>query len=172
MGALNTYWLGIDVAKLKLDVALLNAKGKLKSKVFANDPAGLRSLAAWLIERGAGPAECHVCMEATGPYSEAPATALADGGWPVSVVNPLRVKGYSQSLLQRNKTDSADAGLLAQFCKLHTPELWTAPSLQVRQLRGLVDRLQVLKDIALAEGNRLLVDDNYLGRLTTTMLAG
>ena len=151
-------WLGIDVAKLKLDVALLNAKGKLKSKVFANDPAGLRSLAAWLIERGAGPADCHVCMEATGPYSEAPATALADGGWPVSVVNPVRVKGFSQSQLQRNKTDSADAGLLAQFCKLHTPELWTAPSVQVRQLRGLVDRLQVLKDIALAEGNRLQIN--------------
>jgi transposase len=77
-------WLGIDVAKLKLDVALLSftdkhAKGKLKSKVFANDPAGLRLLAAWLIERGAGPADCHVCIEATGPYSEAPATALADG---------------------------------------------------------------------------------------------
>jgi transposase len=58
----------------------------------------------------------------------------------------------AQSLLQRNKTDSSDAGLLAQFCKLHTLDLWTAPSLQVRQLRGLVDRLQVLKDIALAEG--------------------
>lgn len=157
MNATIQYWLGIDVAKLKLDVALLNAKGKLKSKVFANDPAGLRSLASWLVERGAGPGECHVCMEATGPYSEAPATALADGGWPVSVVNPLRVKGFSQSQLQRNKTDSADAGLLAQFCKLHTPELWTAPSLQVRQLRGLVDRLQVLKDMSLAEGNRLQI---------------
>ena len=84
--------------------------------------------------------------------SEAPATAPADGGWPVSVVNPLRVKGFCQSQLQRNKTDSADAGVLAQFYKLHTPKLWTAPSLQVRQLRGLVDRLPVLKDIALAEG--------------------
>ena len=97
-------------------------------------------------------------MEATGPYSEAPATALADAGWAVSVVNPLRVKGFSQSQLLRNKTDSADAGMLAQFCKLHTPELWAAPSLQVRQLRGLVDRLQVLKDISLAEGNRLQIN--------------
>ena len=77
MSSMTTCWLGIDVAKLKLDVALLNAKGKLKSKVFSNDPAGLRSLAAWLVERGAGAGECHVCMEATGPYSEAPATALA-----------------------------------------------------------------------------------------------
>ena len=74
------------------------------------------------------------------------------------MVNPLRVKGFSQSQLLRNKTDSADAGMLAQFCKLHTPELWAAPSLQVRQLRGLVDRLQVLKDISLAEGNRLQIN--------------
>jgi transposase len=165
MSSLLAYWLGIDVAKLKLDVALLNGKGKLKSKVFPNDPAGLRSLAAWLIERGAGPAECHVCMEATGPYSEVPATTLADGGWPVSVVNPLRVKGYSQSQLQRNKTDSADAALLAQFCKLHTPELWVAPTPPVRQLRALVDRLQVLKDISQAESNRLQL---HLGNAVLT----
>ena len=155
-----TFWLGIDVAKLKLDVARLNVKGKLKAKVFTNDAAGHRALMAWLIERGADPAACHVCMEATGPYSEASAIALADAGWSVSVVNPLRVKGFSQSELQRNKTDSADAGLLARFCQLHMPDLWRAPSLPVRQLRALVDRLQVLKDMTQAEGNRLQVHAN------------
>ena len=47
---------------------------------------------------------------------------------------------------------------MALFCKLHTLQLWAAPSPQVRQLRGLVDRLQVLKDISLAEGNRLQIN--------------
>jgi transposase len=167
MSSTLLFWLGIDVAKLKLDVALLNTKGKLKSKVFANEAAGHRALIAWLTEHGAGPDVCYVCMEATGPYSEAPATALADAGWSVSGVNPLRVKGFSQSGLQRNKTDSADADLLARFCQLHKPDLWHAPSLPVRQLRALVDRLQVLKDIALAEGNRLQVHaDNAVFKMS------
>jgi len=30
------YWIGIDVAKLKLDVAVLDARGKIKQKVFDN----------------------------------------------------------------------------------------------------------------------------------------
>ena len=35
---------GLDVAKLKLDIALLN-HGKFKSKVIDNTPAGFRELA-------------------------------------------------------------------------------------------------------------------------------
>ena len=47
--------------------------------------------------------------------SEAAAMALSDAGWRVSVVNPARVKGFAQSELMRNKTDRADAALLARF---------------------------------------------------------
>lgn len=43
---------GIDVAKRKLDIALL-INGKTKSKVFYNSPAGHAGLAQWLIVRGA-----------------------------------------------------------------------------------------------------------------------
>jgi transposase len=44
------------------------------------------------------------------------ALALVDFGWMVSVVNPARIKGFAQSELARNKTDRADAALLARFC--------------------------------------------------------
>jgi hypothetical protein len=33
-------WVGIDVAKSKLDVALLDARGKVKNHVFSNDAKG------------------------------------------------------------------------------------------------------------------------------------
>ena len=56
-------------------------------------------------------------QEATGPYSEAVAIALSDAGWAVSVVNPARVTGFAQSELSRNKTDRADAKLLAKFAQ-------------------------------------------------------
>ena len=39
--------LGLDVAKRKVDVALLVGE-KFKTKVFSNDAAGFRALTAWL----------------------------------------------------------------------------------------------------------------------------
>jgi transposase len=145
---------GIDVSKLKLDVARLRS-GKVRNKVFSNDRSGFKALAAWLSEDGITPAQAHLCMEATGPYSEALAVWLSDGGWSVSVVNPARIKGFAQSELARNKTDKADAALLARFCAALTPERWCPPSPAVRQLRGLVERLQALKDMHQQEMNRM-----------------
>lgn len=158
-----THIVGIDVAKKKLDIALLlngdkdskDHKGKLKSKVFDNNASGFAELQDWLSERGATVHNTQLCMEATGPYSETAATALAEAGWRVSVVNPARVKGYAQSELARNKTDRADAALLARFCASLRPALWTPPSAAWRELRGWVDRLQALKDMRQQEANRV-----------------
>jgi transposase len=156
-------WVGIDVAKSKLDVALLDERGKIKNHVFTNDAKGHAALMAWLFDRGGSPAQLRVCMEATGPYSEAVAMSLADAGWCVSVVNPARIKGFAQSELVRNKTDRADAALLARFCQLMRPEPWVAPALEVRELRALVDRLQSLKEMHQQEANRLEAAMNQAG---------
>ena len=94
-------------------------------------------------------------MEATGPYSEDPATALAYAGWRVSVVNPLSVKKFAESELVRNKTDRTDAALLTRYCAKMQPDVWSPPSKQQRQLRALVDRLQALKEMHQQERNRL-----------------
>lgn len=148
------HFVGIDVSKRKLDVALL-VNGKTKSKVVENTAAGYGLLQRWLNERGATQADSHVCLEATGPYSEGVATALADAGWVVSVVNPARIKGFAQSELLRNKTDQADASLLARFCQAMRPAAWEAPSPEWRILRAWIDRLQALKDMHQQECNRL-----------------
>ena len=155
MNSLVRYWLGVDVSKLKLDVALLDEQGKSKARSFTNDSPGIQQLQRWLNERAVSAGQCHICMEATGPYSEASATALSDAGWRVSVVNPARVKGFAQGELQRNKTDAADASLLARFCARLTPEPWQPPAAEVRQLRALVERLQVIKEMQSQERNRL-----------------
>jgi len=147
-------WVGIDVAKSKLDVALLDERGKIKSHVFANDTMGHAALIAWLRER-AGARMLSACMEATGPYGEAAVIALAEAGFVVSVVNPARVKGFAQSELVRNKTDRADAALLARFGQTMQPEPWVPPAPEVRELRALVERLHSLKDMHQQETNRL-----------------
>jgi transposase len=145
---------GIDVSKRKLDIALL-IDGKRKSKVFDNTTTGHAALSQWLVDRGAMQERTHICLEATGPYSEVVAIALVQARWRVSVVNPARIKGFAQGELARNKTDRADAALLARFCVAMRPGLWEPPSVQLRQLRAWVDRLQALKDMRQQELNRI-----------------
>ena len=145
---------GIDVSKKKLDLVLVRA-GKSKSKVFANNALGHAQLGRWLLDRGCSAQATHVCLEATGPYSESLALALVDAGWRVSVVNPARIKGFAQGELARNKTDRADAALLARFCAAMRPSLWEPPAAAQRQLRAWVDRVQALKDMRQQELNRL-----------------
>ena len=116
-------FVGIDVSKRKLDCAVL-LNGKIKSKVVSNDRPGFALLNAWLQERSAVIDSTHLCMEATGPYSEQAALALVDFGWVLSVVNPVRIKGFAMSELARNKTDRADAALLVHFCAAMLPIVW------------------------------------------------
>lgn len=148
------YVFGIDVSKRKLDTALIH-QGKLKSKVFENTPAGYRVMLRWLEDRGAVQSNTHICLEATGPYSEPVALAATESGWQVSVVNPARIKGFAQSELARNKNDQVDAALLARFCAALQPETWMPPSPAWRELRGWVDRLEALKAMHQQESNRL-----------------
>jgi transposase len=149
---------GVDVSKAKLDVALLNAQGKFRSKVFNNDLSGFKALLLWLSaqvpdEHGGA----HVCMEATGAYHEALALFLHDQSVLVSVVNPLRVKRFAESNMVRNKTDDGDAKCLARFCQVQQPDRWEAPTPGVRALQALVGRLETLQQMRQAECNRLEV---------------
>jgi transposase len=148
--------LGVDVSKLKFDVALLLDGNKYRSKVFTNDPAGFTALLAWIGSNVAGGQEnVHVCMEATGAYHEQLALFLHDQGIAVSVVNPMFVKKFVESQGSRAKTDKADAKALARYAERTQPELWQAPSPAVRKLQALVVRLETLKEMRQAEANRL-----------------
>lgn len=154
-----TSYVGVDVSKAKLDVALLHEDGnRCKSKVFANTQAGATALLAWLEAHAPGGiAATHVCMEATGSYHELLAFRLHDGSVRVSVANPMRVKRFTELDGSRNKTDSADARSLARFCRMTQPEPWQAPSRAVRELQALVARLDTLTQMRLSEANRLEV---------------
>lgn len=145
---------GIDVSKLKLDIALL-FNGKVKSKVLENSAAGHKSLLEWLGKSKAPMEAMHVCMEATGVYYEALALALHQAGLKVSVVNPSCIKGFGKGENIRNKNDAIDAGLIARYCAAMAPALWTPPPIEQRQLRAWSLRIQALKDIRQQEENRL-----------------
>jgi transposase len=147
-------FVGIDVSKATLDACLLLPGGKARAATFANDPGGHAALLAWADRHAAG-LPAHFCLEATGPYSELPATALAEAGRHVSVANPARVKAHAAANGQANKTDPADARAVAEFARDRQPPAWQPPAPEVRQLQGLVRRAEDLVEMAAREKGRL-----------------
>jgi transposase len=145
--------LGIDVSKDSLDVVLINGSQQLH-KVFSNHAVGHKHLHNWLVAQHVG--QLHICLEATGQYGDEVAEFLFQRGYRVSVVNPARIKRYGESKLHRNKTDKADAALIAEFCQRENPPLWKPLSTEVKHLRALVRRLEDLQSAYQQERNRSL----------------
>ena len=151
-----TAYLGIDVAKKKVDVALRGSDGKVREKAVANTAAGATALLAWVARYHTGPV--HACLEATGTYGIALAERLADAGYVVSLVNPARIAAYARSRLTRSKTDPVDARLIAEFCEKETPPRWVPPAPELRALQALVRRLDALEEMRTQERNRLAAE--------------
>lgn len=154
MGTAATCFAGIDVSKDTLDCCLLLPGGETKGAAFGNDPKGHAALLAWAGRHARG-AAVQFCMEAAGPDSEAPATAIAAAGRRVSVVNPTRVRYAGLARGRGNKTDKADARLIAEYAARESPPAWQPPPPQVRELRGLVRRIDELTEAAAREKGRL-----------------
>jgi transposase len=145
--------IGIDMAKAKFDVALRRADGKVRRKSCANTPTGFAELAAWLQRQGVE--RVHAALEATGTYGLALAEYLHDAGHVVSVLNPAIIAAFAKSQLTRAKTDRVDAALIAHFCATQQPAPWTPLPREVRELQGLVRRLEALYEMRTQEMNRL-----------------
>jgi transposase len=144
----------LDVSKDTIDVCLLRENGKTHFKQFSNTSPGHAKLLRWvqhLDENGF----IHFCMEATGSYSREVALFLAEAEQKVSVINPARIHFFARSQGQGNKTDKADARMIALFCRKEQPELWRAAAPEVRQLAALMRRYHAVQDLLVQEKNRL-----------------
>lgn len=150
------FYLGMDVAKAKLDCCLLldGAGGKRKSKVVPNSKAGIAALLEWSAKQGVSATRLHVIMEATGVYHEQAALALADAGVTVSIINPAQVKDFGRGLAVRTKTDGVDSGVLARYGALLKPAAWQPPSHEARALQALLARRDAVAEDLRRELNR------------------
>ena len=144
--------LGIDISKQKFDAALF-IDGKIKNKTCKNSTEGFDVLKTWLEKQGVE--TVHACLEATSNYGEDLAIYLHAAGHKVSIVNPVRIKGFAQSELIRTKTDKMDASLIARFCLAMKPEAWIPPAPEIRSLRAWVRRIDSLIDMRSQEKNRI-----------------
>jgi transposase len=144
--------IGIDISKAYFDVAY-EKNGVVQHQRFSNNKVGFRSMKKWLRKRKISMA--HFAMEATGRYGLPLAKFLHAQGYAVSIVNPRQIKAYRESWLIRNKTDAADALLIAAFCRERELLHWQPPAPEVEALQNMERRKGMLQKMKTMEINRL-----------------
>lgn len=128
-------WVGIDVSQQTLDVVVWDGQRHAHWQV-ANTPSGIGELVQMVQQH---PCE-QIALEPTGPYHLPVAEALVEAELPAGMVGPGELHAYRRAVNIRNKTDAADAALLAEYAQLRSQAihpLVTVPPAQ-RRLRALV----------------------------------
>ena len=141
-------FVGIDVSKARLDVAL-HPTGATHS--VANDANGIKTLVEQL--RAVKP--LLVVLEATGGIERAVVRALVGAELPVTVTNPRQVRDFAKATGQLAKTDVLDAQILARFAEAVRPALRPLPDEITLELRALIGRRRQITEMLTAEKNRL-----------------
>jgi transposase len=144
----KAHFVGIDVAKDWLDVAVL---GEKRTRQFTNTKKGIRELVRWMNQLQPK----LLVVEATGGYEEALVLELFEAGLPVALVSPQRVRQYARAKGRLAKTDPLDAQLLAEYGKAIQPRLFVGKGQERKQLSALVGRRNQLNAMLQAEKNRL-----------------
>lgn len=139
--------IGIDVAKDELVIfvdtvnfhfTVTNSSSDLKTLV--------KRLQSYDIER--------IVVEASGGYETALVSTLAVNNFPVSLVNPRRVRSFAKGLGRLAKTDRIDSQTLASFARLAKPALYQLLSKEREELSDILTRRRQLLDMLVAEKNR------------------
>lgn len=122
-----TDYLGIDISKETFDVV----NKSCKHSHFDNDNKGFLKFYR-TIPKGS------LCvMEFTGIYHLRLAKFLFSKEVAISVVNPLRIKRFSQMHLRRNKTDKADAQIISMFAQEQEILLWKPAPQVIEQSKDI-----------------------------------
>lgn len=154
----NPVFIGIDVAKEKLQIAWLRELQPLrvKPKSLPNTPDGHEALLDWLLKTTGVPAEhIRITLEPTNVYHEGVALYLHDHGCQVCLVNPKQVNDYASGLGSLSKNDRKDSVMLARYGHSANPRIWQPAPLEIRHLHALLARLDTLQDTLQQEQNRL-----------------
>jgi transposase len=144
---MSELFIGVDVSKARLDIAV-RPTGEAWST--NNDEAGIAALVTRVTELGA----TLVVVEATGGLEVAMVAELATAV-PVAVVNPRQVRDFARAMGQLAKTDAIDAEVLARFAEAVKPDPRPLKDEETRHLAALVSRRRQLRDMIVAESNRL-----------------
>ena len=138
----KTLYVGIDVAKDKFDVAFtIDGSQIFEHSTITNDKKGFSQLLkkAIKIQKKTEALHIHFCMEATGIYHCNLCESLQEhSDLIVSVVNPIRTKSFSKSLMLRTKNDKVDSSMLALYAFFHKPPKTPKTPEIIKEFRALV----------------------------------
>lgn len=151
-------FVGIDVAKEKFDVSYtVDGKNIFGYSTFTNDKKGINKFfkQAEKIMQKQGKKVIHFCMEATGIYHFELCEYLQNSTHIVSVVNPLKTKSFSKSLMLRTKNDKVDSLMLSLYAYLHNPPHTPKLPESIRKFRSLVRYKESLSVSRVPEITRL-----------------
>ena len=141
-------FVGIDVSKLRLDVAVRPSSAPLS---VAYDATGITTVLTQL-------SQWHptlIVVEATGGLERLLVRALVDAALPVIVVNPRQVRDFAKATGQLAKTDTLDAQVLARFAEVIRPTLRVIPDAPTQELAALLARRRQVLAMQGAEQHRL-----------------
>ena len=141
-------FVGIDVSKNKLDVALWPSG---EGFAVERNAKGLNSLCAKLAALN----PVTIALEATGGFETVVAAALAAASLPVAVVNPAQVRAFAQELGERAKTDPLDAAVIARFAEEAKPVIRPLADAETQFLADLIARRRQIVEMIVAEKQRL-----------------
>jgi transposase len=140
-------FIGVDVSQDFLDVHVRPASLRQR---FANTPAGIAALVAWVKPHAAE----RIVFESTGPYQKAAVGALLTEGLPAVVVNARQVRDFAKAMNYLAKTDPLDAAAIAHFAEVATTTVRPLESQEIRDLRELYDRRGQLVHMLAMEKNQ------------------
>jgi transposase len=141
-------YIGIDVSKDRLDVAVL---GEEHGWQVDNTQAGIARLVEQLREWQ----QELIVVEATGGYQRRIVDALFHAGLCVAAVNPARVRQFARACGLLAKTDKLDARVLAEFGQRVQPRQYEGKSQAEKELSALFVRRKQVEEMLKAEQNRL-----------------
>lgn len=143
-----TLYVGIDVSKATLDVAILPLG---RHFVVSNDEAGIDELLVSLED----PKPTLVVLEASGGFERPVAAAIAASGIAIAVVNPRQTRDFARATGKLAKTDALDAKALAHFAQAVRPESRALPEEEAGEFQAILARRRQLIQMMSAEKNRL-----------------
>lgn len=141
-------FIGIDVSKARLDVAVHGSAARLQVE---NSEQGMEQL----VEQLKTLEPELIVLEASGGYERLCVGVLAQAGLSVAVVNARQVRAFALAIGVLAKSDAVDARVLAHFASAVRPAVRPLPDRQRQALDDLMGRRRQLMDMLVMEKNRL-----------------
>lgn len=139
---MNTPALGLDLAEETFLAALWLDDQRCLTESFDNRPQGFLKLWRWVKRHGFGPLRAG--LESTNTCGQKLAQFLYERACPVFILNPEVVAKYAVCQGRRNKTDPADARVIAAYVAKHELTPWSPPPPEQLDLRALTRTRQQL----------------------------